>query len=136
MNFIKPNIEGYKKESKNCTVVALCVSTRISYQQCLEISEKAGRKPKRGFRSEKLIDFFNKNSQAQFVPVKLRKPLTVQKFCKKYPKGSFFARKRGHAFAIVDGDVFDMPGDATPRSIVKNAWKLKKVVYNSAHEIS
>jgi hypothetical protein len=130
MNFIKPIIEGYQKESKNCTVVALCVSTRIPYQQCLEISKKAGRKPKKGFRSEKLIDFFNKNSKEQFVPVKLRKPITIQKFCKRYSKGSFFARKRGHAFAIVDGDVFDMQGEATPRSIVKNAWKLKKVSYN------
>ena len=125
MNFIKPTIEGYKKEKNNCTVVALSVSTRIPYQQCLEISEKAGRKPKRGFHSEKLIDFFNKNSTEQFVAVKLRKPVTIQKFCKKYPKGSFYARKRNHAFAIVDGDVFDMPGEATPRSIVKHAWKLK-----------
>ena len=131
MNFIKPILEGYKKEPRNCTVVALCVSTALPYIRCLKISKKAGRKPKRGFCSKKLIDFFNKNSQAQFVPVKLRKPLTIQKFCKKYPKGSFYARKRNHAFAIVDGDVFDMPGDATPRSIVKNAWKLKKVVYNN-----
>jgi hypothetical protein len=126
MNFIKPIIEGYKKESRNCTVVALCVSTALPYQQCLEISKKAGRKTAKGFRSEKLIDFFNKNSQTRLVPVKLRKPLTVQKFCKRYSKGSFYARKRGHAFAIIDGDVYDMPGDATPRSIIKHAWKLKK----------
>jgi hypothetical protein len=125
MNFIKPIIEGYKKENKNCTVVALSVSTRIPYQQCLEISKKAGRKTGKGFHSEKLIDFFNKNSQTQLVPVKLRKPLTVQKFCKRYSKGSFYARKRNHAFAIVDGDVYDMPGDATPRSVVKHAWKFK-----------
>ena len=125
MNFIKPTLEGYKKESRNCTVVALCVSTALPYEHCLEIAKKAGRKTAKGFRSEKLIDFFNKNSKTQLVPVKLRKPLTVQKFCKRYSKGSFYARKRNHAFAIVDGDVFDMPGDATPRSIVKNAWKLK-----------
>ena len=136
MSFIKPIIEGYKKESKNCTVVALSVSTSLPYQECLKIASEAGRKIGKGFRSEKLIEYFNKNSQAQFVPVKLRKPLTIQKFCKKYPKGSFYARKRGHAFAIVDGDVFDMPGDATPRSIVKDAWKLKKVVYNRTNEVS
>ena len=130
MNFVKPIIEGYKKEKSNCTVVALCVSTALPYDHCLKISEKAGRKTGKGFRSEKLIDFFNKNSKEQFVPVKLRKPLTIQKFCKRYSKGSFYVRKRGHAFAIVDGNVFDMPGDATPRSIVKNAWKLKKVSYN------
>lgn len=125
MNFIKPIIEDYVKEKRNCTVVALCVSTSLPYDHCLEISRKAGRKPKRGFHSEKLIDFFNKNSKEQFVAVKLRKPLTIQKFCKRYSKGSFYVRKRNHAFAIVDGDVYDMPGDATPRSIVKNAWKLK-----------
>lgn len=125
MNFIKPTIEGYKKEKNNCTVVALSVSTSLPYDYCLEISKKAGRKPKRGFRSDKLIEYFNKNSQAQFVLVKLRKPLTIQKFCKRYSKGSFYARKRNHAFAIVDGDVFDIPGEATPRSIVKNAWKFK-----------
>ena len=130
MNFIKPIIEGYKKEKSNCTVVALCVSTALPYDHCLKISQKAGRKTAKRFCSKKLVEYFNKNSQAQFVPVKLRKPLTIQKFCKRYSKGSFYARKRNHAFAIVDGDVFDMPGDATPRSIVKNAWKLKKVVHN------
>lgn len=129
MEFIKPILEGYKKESRNCTVVALSVSTCLSYQECLAIASKAGRKAGRGFRSEKLIDFVNKNTEKNFVPIKLRKPLTIQKFCKKYSKGSFYARKRNHAFAIVDGDVYDMPGDATPRSIVKNAWKLKKVVH-------
>ena len=130
MNFIKPTLEGYKAEKSNCTVVALSVSTKIPYQQCLEISKKAGRKPKKGFCSKKLIDFFNKDSEAKLVPVKLHKPVTIQKFCKRYSKGSFYARKRNHAFAIVDGDVYDMPGDATPRSIVKHAWKLKKVPHN------
>ena len=125
MKFIKPVLEGYKKENKNCTVVALSVSTSLPYDHCLEIAKKAGRKTARGFRSEKLIDFFNKNSSTKFVAVKLRKPVSVQKFCKKYSKGSFYARKRGHAFAIVDGDVFDMPGEATPRSMIKNAWRLK-----------
>lgn len=129
MNFIKPTIEGYKKEKNNCTVVALCVSTALPYVHCLKISKKAGRKNAKGFCSKKLIDFFNKDSETKLVPVKLHKPVTIQKFCKRYSKGSFYARKRNHAFAIVDGDVFDMPGEATPRSIVKHAWKLKKVPY-------
>jgi hypothetical protein len=124
MNYIKPVLEGYKVERKNCTVVALSVSANIPYQQCLEISKQAGRKTAKGFSSQKLVSFFNENSEAKFIPVKLRKPLTVQKFCKKYSKGSFYARKRGHAFAIIDGDVFDMPGEATPRSMVKHAWKF------------
>jgi len=125
VEFIKPNLEGYKKESRNCTVVALSVSTQMPYTQCLDIAKQAGRKTGKGFRSEKLIDFVNKNSEKIFCKVKLKKPMTIQKFCKKYSKGSFYARKRGHAFAIVDGNVFDMPGEATPRSMVKDAWKLK-----------
>jgi len=125
VEFIKPVLEGYKKETKNCTVVALCVSTKLPYEHCLEIAEKAGRKTSKGFHSKTLIDFFNRNSSTKFVPVKLRKSMTVERFCKKYSKGSFYARKRNHAFAIVDGDVYDMPGQATPRSMVKHAWKLK-----------
>lgn len=125
MKFIKPKLEDYKPERNNCTVVALSVSTQLPYQQCLEVSRKAGRKPNKRFCSQKLINYFNEDSKTKFVSVKLRKPITVQKFCKRYSKGSFYARKRNHAFAIVDGDVFDMPGDATPRSMIKNAWKLK-----------
>ena len=125
MEFIKPVLEGYKKEKKNCTVVALCVSTKLPYKHCLEIAEKAGRKTGKGFYSEKLINFFNKNSSTKFVPVKLRKSITIERFCKRYSEGSFYARKRNHAFAVVDGNVYDMPGQATPRSMVKHAWKLK-----------
>ena len=125
MEFIKPILVGYNKEKKNCTVVALCVSTKLPYEHCLEIAEKAGRKTATGFHSKTLIDFFNRNSPSKFVPVKLRKAITIERFCKRYSEGSFYARKRGHAFAVVDGNVYDMPGQATPRSMVKYAWKLK-----------
>ena len=117
-----PNLEGHNKHKKNCTVLALAYSVNISYQEAFELAKQAGRKDNKGFHSKKLIAYANKTLKgSRFYKIK-RSPITVQKFCKKYPHGSYYVRKRGHAYAIVDGVVYDKL-QPKPRERILEAWK-------------
>lgn len=111
------------KHKRNCTVVALAATTGLPYDEAHRIAEKAGRLLNKGFRSEKLIKYFNaKHGRNQFRKVK-RTTITLQKFCKKYPRGSFYVRKKGHAYAVIDGVVVDC---TRPKSLerIKEAWRF------------
>lgn len=111
------------KHKRNCTVVALAATTGLPYDEAHVIAEKAGRLLNKGFRSEKLIKYFNeKHGRNQFRKVK-RTTITVQKFCKKYPKGSYYVRKKGHAYAIIDGTVIDR---SRPKALerILEAWQF------------
>lgn len=108
---------------RNCTVIALAATTGLSYDVAHSIAEAAGRKKNKGFKSEKLIKFFSKKQgSTQFRKVK-RSAITVQKFCKNYPTGRYYVRKRGHAYAIVDGIVIDQT-KPKPRERILEAWQF------------
>ena len=79
---------------RNCTVIALASVTGLPYEEAHSIAKEAGREDNRGFQSSKLIKHFNlKFGRKQFRKIK-RSTITVQKFCKKYPEGHYFVRKR------------------------------------------
>jgi hypothetical protein len=120
-----PNIDGYSPEKRNCTVVALSATTDLPYNECLEIASTAGRKRNKGFRSSDLIDFFNERIAKRFYEICLDSKMNVKTFCKMYPKGRYYVRKRGHAFAIINGTVMDFSSASTPRSFIKNAWRFE-----------
>lgn len=122
-NIKLPNLEGHNKHKKNCTVLALAYSANISYAEAFELAKQAGREDNRGFRSEKLIAHANKALEDnRFYKVK-RSPITVQKFCKTYPIGRYYVRKKGHAYAIIDGVVYDKE-QPRPRERILEAWKF------------
>jgi len=61
----------------------------------------------------------------RFSEIFLEKRLNVRAFCKQYPKGRYYVRKRGHAFSIINGVVHEMYTVVTARSFVQNAWKFE-----------
>ena len=108
---------------RNCTVVALAATAGLPYDVAHSIAEAAGRKKNRGFNSAKLLKFFNKKQgSTQFKKVK-RSTITVQKFCKNYSVGRYYVRKRGHAYAVVDGIVVDQT-KPKPRERILEAWQF------------
>jgi len=124
MQIIKPqNIEGYFPERSNCTVIALSVTTGLPYDKCHELAKALGRKDNRGFHSKKLIKGFNACFGKTFVLHK-RSSITVQKFCKLFPTGTYYVKISGHAFAITNGTVIDNAGIATPKSRIITSWKF------------
>lgn len=117
-------VDNYNTMHKrNCTVVALAAAADLSYDVAHAIAEAAGRKKNKGFNSAKLLKFFNKKQgSTQFRKVK-RSTITVQKFCKNYSTGRYYVRKRGHAYAVVDGIVVDQT-KPKPRERILEAWQF------------
>ena len=126
-------LEGYSQASlhkRNCTVVALAAAANIPYMDAYKIAEAAGRKRNRGFNSSKLIKFFNKKQGATLFRKVKRSPITAQKFCKNYAEGSYYVRKRGHAYAVIDGIVIDTIAPK-PRERILEAWKYMGEDYDN-----
>ena len=118
---IVDNYNSFHK--RNCTVVALAATAGLPYDVAHSIAEAAGRKRNKGFNSAKLLKYFNKKQgTTQFRKIK-RSTITVQKFCKNYPTGRYYVRKRGHAYAIVDGIVIDQT-KPKPRERILEAWQF------------
>ena len=128
MKVTKPTIDGFKPEKSNCTVVALAAVLGVSYAEAFDMAEEAGRRPRTGFKSEVLIRYFNKKKSERLgskFQYAIRKNITIQKFCKRFPAGRFYVRKKGHAFAIVDGVIYNRSDDLRPRTRIIDAWKLE-----------
>ncbi len=118
-----PNLEGVNSHKRNCTVLALAHVANIPYLKAFDIAKQAGRKDNKGFRSQKLIAFANKKFGRNCFRKTKRTAITVQKFCKKYPTGRYYVRKKGHAYAIIDGIVYDRI-KPKPLERILEAWQF------------
>ena len=132
--------DGFKNERNDCTVHALANSTGCSYKDAHACAELAGRKRTRGTRSYNVVNMAQKLGLATFTKIGLWKggmmPVgsqarypTLTEVLKRFPKGRYYARKRGHAFAIVDGVIVDgSVGQVGPRTRVKDLWKVEPML--------
>lgn len=107
-----------KPERASCTVRALSASTQISYELAGCIASEAGRVAGRRFKSSALIDAA-KRKGIRFKKLRFTGK-TVRKFIEANPEGRFYARKNGHAFAIIDGQVSDATRAGT---IIVDVWQ-------------
>jgi hypothetical protein len=109
------------KDYNDCTIRALALSAGIKYDVAHKIGRDAGRKDKKGIISDYLIDEAKKNGLKFFKRV--RSQITISKFIKRNPKGKFYCKSRGHAFAIIDGVIFDTDNN-TEYQRIKCAWEF------------
>lgn len=96
------------------------MTAKINYKEAHKIAKIAGRKDRRGFYSEELIQVAKDNYKLNYNRIQV-KPMTVATFCKKYTKGSYYCQKRGHAFAVIDGICYDHTKGG---SRVKKVWEF------------
>jgi len=119
---VTPEKDSGIKDNNNCTICALSTSAGIPYNEAFEIGKAAGRKTGRGFHTEKLALTAKKHG------ISLRKmkhkPITIQKFLERYPTGRYLVRRRGHAFAIIDGIIYDHLTN-TPLQRITDSWKVE-----------
>lgn len=140
-------IKGYadsliaKRETNDCVVRAFASSMEIPYEQAHSfVAQTFKRSPRKGVRTFPLLDWLSSkfeiigdkenqfsryNSPATYYKDK-RFKMSVGKFAKLNPKGTYFILVRGHAFTIKDGCVIGNQSDANkPRTIVNYAFKVK-----------
>lgn len=96
------------KERRDCSVRAVSRGLQIEYEEAHELCKKAGRPNGKGFHPYKLLDFDNTeaviNGKRLVYNNGVRK--TIKTFIRDNPIGTFICVKRGHAFTIIDGQIF------------------------------
>ena len=96
-------------DDNNCTVVTLAIVTGRSYQDCHKYLSKYGRRLRRGMLSKEISEALEAMKTFRVVKGEYgnNNRITLNKFLKKHPKGKYYLCHRGHAFAVVDGVVYD-----------------------------
>ena len=110
-------------ERNDCTVRALAIATLVPYWKCYQVLAEFGRKPNKGTNIRK---FFKNNKMVLgywFKKLNFRKQITLNKFVKKYPEGTFYVRISKHVFVVKDGVAIDM---ARPKTYcrITDAWEV------------
>ncbi len=110
-------------ERNDCTVRALAISTGRPYEEAYSILQTFGRKPNKGtnirkfFKNNKIVlDFW-------FKKLRFRKQITLNKFVKKYPLGTYYVRITKHVFVVKDGVAIDM-SKPRPYCRITDAWEV------------
>ena len=112
-----------ENEQNDCTVRALAISTGKSYWDCYMMLANFGRKPNKGTNIRK---FFKNNKTVfnfEFRKLRFRRQITLNKFTKKYPIGTFYVRISRHVFVVKDGVAIDMERPRTYCRIT-DAWEV------------
>lgn len=98
-------------EGRACTVVALANVTGYTFEESHKIMKYGGgREDGKGmFREEQLEAFKTLYLTFKIVasPYTKSNRITINQFLKKHPEGKFYCACRGHAFAIIDGVLYD-----------------------------
>ena len=120
------------KDKNFCTVAALALTLDWSFGKAHRHMAKAGRKNGRGmFECD-----WRPAIQAAAESVGKRfkeghwhirgdgRAMTLSRFCKEYPTGTYYVKVSGHAVAIVDGVMHDWTADTAGRRKIIGAYKL------------
>lgn len=109
-----------QRERADCAVRALSTVLSIPYYEAHRIAEDGGRKA--GCRAS-IVKVAN-SARRHYRLEKMRgSRRTLRRFCREHPVGRFLVRKSGHAFALIDGIVFDMV-EQSPDCIITHAWRV------------
>jgi len=94
------------KEKGDCTIRALAISAGIPYEYAHKIGTEAGRKKGKGFYPDKLLKYAKKEYGITYKK-KRYKSVTIQRFIKENPTGHYYVATNRHAFAIINGTIYD-----------------------------
>lgn len=94
------------EDKRDCTIRALSVSAGIPYKYAHKIGTEAGRKKGKGFHPEKLLKYAKREYDITYKK-KRYKSVTIQRFIRENPTGRYYVATNVHAFAIINGTIYD-----------------------------
>lgn len=127
---------GEFQERNDCSVRAVMTVTGSTYKAAHTfLREECGRQDRRGVMS---YNFTRRMDQGEVLGSTLTripgigrryeknaKRITLARFIRENPVGTFLLGKSGHAFAVVDGKLVDT-WEVPPGALVNRAWKVEK----------
>lgn len=111
----------------DCAIASLSVYYGIPYNEAFDIFHK--HYSKRGTNTQAIINhlreygskvtFAGNTASAKWFGAGMvrEKGMTLDTFCKKYPKGTYYVLVRGHALVVKDGETFDITNTSKNRRI-------------------
>jgi hypothetical protein len=117
------------RDKNDCTIRALAISAGIPYEYAHKIGREAGRKNGKGFHPKKLLAHAKK--EYGITSQKKRyKSVTIQRFIKENPSGHYYVATNNHAFAIINGTIYDT-GLNRPMQRLEEAYLMfsKRLTY-------
>lgn len=95
-------------ETKDCTVVAFAVALNTTYEKAhAHMRIKCKRLHRRGVYMSEYPNIGLNNTKHRIGPYTRKNKTTVAKFLKAHPQGRYYCLSRSHAFAIIDGVLWD-----------------------------
>ncbi len=120
--------EAYR-EKNDCTVKAIAAACDVSYGKAHRTLAKLGRQRGRGTSVACINHAVNAlTGVSAYVGDSFKEAdvgLTLNKFRAANPKGSFIICSRGHAMAVVNGELIDWTAKTAGRRKVTNVWRIK-----------
>ena len=116
----KEQISRYR-ESGCCSVIALANTMDWSFGKAHRFMAKHGRKHGRGMAMYQISRVMQKLNKERGNDCN---GMTINRFVKSNPKGSYYVLVRGHALAVVDGTVQDWTGDTAQRRKIIEYYKM------------
>lgn len=116
-------------ERNDCTVRALAVASKTSYNVAHKALEGAGRNNRKAFSiGEAILQHHIRGYLFKriWIGEHTGGRETLALFLKEHPKGRFFVLKRLHCFAIKDGIIYD-DNPRRPNEIITDCWTVQRV---------
>ncbi len=120
----QPTVSRDRPERNDCTVRAYADATGVPYHEAHKVLSTI-RRPKHGPSGKQLIDLLSQYGFSFASPI--HGTISLGQFVKTYPKGTYYCIKRGHAFTIKDGVVYDIRAMG-PRHIIIIFAEYKKPI--------
>lgn len=115
------------RDNNYCTIRSIAIAFKIPFEEAYLIGKKAGRKHGEGFYLSELMKFlYNNTRYDNFQRIKLKSNgITIRRFIENYPIGKFVCGRRGHAFAVIHGEIQDTTPN-TERQIIQEAYEINE----------
>lgn len=117
------------QEKNDCLVKALSISLGIPYADSHVICKESGRPNNKGWYIHKVIDAaqeyghkFIKNNLLELERSLGVTRISAKRFAEMHPKGSYIVTKRGHAFSIINGRIYNEGCRNQGRSFLTNVY--------------
>ena len=101
-------VHGDFKENNDCVVRSFAFGSGRPYQEIHALCKEHGRKDFQGtfdFTTHAVAKELNLVPVINIPDANCYRTMTLKKFLQKFPKGTYYVRKKGHAFVIKDGEV-------------------------------
>jgi hypothetical protein len=111
-----------------CTVIATAAALNISYGKAHRAFAKAGRKPRCGASMRQIhsvltgLGAVTGNAADSYRAEGVG--LTLKRFTREYPSGTYYVCTRDHAVCIRDGEMIDWTANTAGRRKIENVWKI------------